>query len=80
MRMGHAQAIEGFTANMQHAQVSGLAICLRNPKKALTQRCRELTFEYVQGVQELNMRMGHAQAVEGFMANMQHAQVACIDT
>ena len=28
-----------------------------------------------QGVQEMNMRMGHAQGVEAYMPNMQHAQV-----
>ena len=28
-----------------------------------------------QGVEELNMRMGHAPGVEGFVAKMQHAQV-----
>jgi hypothetical protein len=26
-------------------------------------------------IQELNMRMGHAPGVEGFVAKMQHAQV-----
>jgi hypothetical protein len=30
---------------------------------------------HAQGVDELNMRMGHAQQVEGFVHNMQHAQV-----
>jgi len=29
----------------------------------------------MQAVQELNMRMAHAQEVQGFVANMQHAQV-----
>ena len=31
-----------------------------------------------QGVQEMNMRMGHAQGVEAYMPNMQHAQVMCL--
>jgi hypothetical protein len=29
---------------------------------------------HAQGVDELNMRMGHAQQVQGFVHNMQHAQ------
>jgi hypothetical protein len=29
-----------------------------------------------QGVDELNMRMGHAPGVEGFVAKLQHAQVS----
>ena len=33
-------------------------------------------FSCWQGVQELQMRMGHAPGVEGFMPNMQHAQVS----
>ena len=32
-----------------------------------------------QGVQEMNMRMGQAQGVDAFVANMQHAQVTVAD-
>ena len=45
-------------------------------EELLIQVCESLCHEFrVQGVNELDLRMGHARGVEGFVSNMQHAQV-----
>ena len=92
MQMGHAERVQGFVSNMQHAQVwteslrmsakRGQAYFRRigtsarqDVLHALEEHDLELTLLFMQAVQELNMRMAHAQEVQGFVANMQHAQV-----